>query len=272
MKTEIIVVTDNRPNEALEGEWGLCLLIRFNGKKILVDAGASELFLKNMEGLGEDVKDVDLAVLSHAHYDHANGFPAFFAHNDKARLYISAAADANCYKKGFLFHKYIGIPRTLIRDHGDRIERIPEVRRIMEGAYIVPHHTEGLAEIGRREKMYRRTQRGWITDDFAHEQSLVLETDRGLLIINSCSHGGADNIIREVREAFPDNKIYGYIGGLHLYNKTPEEVLRVAGIFKDAELEYVCTGHCTKEAAFAILKEQLGDKLEQLQVGLRIEI
>ena len=66
MKTEITVITDNIAGESLAGEWGLCLLIGFNGRRILVDAGASDLFLKNMKSLGERVEDVDCAVLSHA--------------------------------------------------------------------------------------------------------------------------------------------------------------------------------------------------------------
>lgn len=52
-------------------------------------------------------------------------------------------------------------------------------------------------------------------DDFSHEQSLVLDTKEGLVIFNSCSHGGADVIIREAEAAFPGKQIYGLIGGFH---------------------------------------------------------
>ena len=55
----------------------MSLLVEIGDKKILVDAGASDLFLENMEKLGMDVSDIDFAVLSHAHYDHANGMPDF---------------------------------------------------------------------------------------------------------------------------------------------------------------------------------------------------
>ena len=88
MKTEITVIVDNIASENLCGEWGLSLLVKYNGKKILVDAGGSNLFLENMKGLGEDVAEVDYAVLSHAHYDHANGMPGFFDNNSKAKLFV----------------------------------------------------------------------------------------------------------------------------------------------------------------------------------------
>ena len=51
MKTKLTVIVDNISSEGVTGEWGLCLLVEFNGKKILVDAGASKLFLTNMEKL-----------------------------------------------------------------------------------------------------------------------------------------------------------------------------------------------------------------------------
>ena len=53
MKTEITVIVDNIASENLCGEWGLSLLVKYNDKKILVDAGGSNLFLENMRGLGE---------------------------------------------------------------------------------------------------------------------------------------------------------------------------------------------------------------------------
>jgi 7,8-dihydropterin-6-yl-methyl-4-(beta-D-ribofuranosyl)aminobenzene 5'-phosphate synthase len=254
------------------GEWGLSLLINYNGKKILVDAGSSELFLTNMKELGEEVEDVDYAVLSHAHYDHANGFPYFFANNSKAKLFVRETTAADCYDKEFIFKKYIGIPKKMLKDFPDRIETVTGTHQITEGVYLVPHSTKGLIDIGKREKMYRKLGLKWVYDDFSHEQSLVLDTDKGLLIINSCSHGGVINILNEVKAAFPDKKIYGYIGGFHLFNKTNEEVLEVASAIKNTSIDYICTGHCTRGRAFKILKEQLGDRIEQMQVGMHIEI
>ncbi len=61
--------------------------------------------------------------------------------------------------------------------------------------------------------MYQKTKLGWKPDNFCHEQSLVLDTDSGLVIFNSCSHGGVVNIINEVKAAFPEQKITALIGG-----------------------------------------------------------
>ncbi len=117
--------------------------------------------------------------------------------------------------------------------------------------------------------MYRRTENGWQPDDFSHEQSLVLETEKGIVILNSCSHGGAVNIIREVSATFPDKRIHALIGGSHLFNKPESEIRLLAHEIKQTGIDLVCTGHCTKERAYRIMKQQLGDKLNLICVFMR---
>ena len=272
LKTKLTVVVDNISNKGILGEWGLSIYVEYSYKKILLDAGASNLFLDNMKSLGIDVSDIDFASLSHAHYDHTNGLPAFLDNNTKAKLFLRESTAVDCYKKVFIFHKYIGIPKNLLMDYSDRIQIVSDDYKVMDGVYLIPHKIENLGEIGRREKMFRKTSNGWRPDDFSHEQSMVLETEKGLLIMNSCSHGGAANIINEVKKTFPDKKVYGIIGGFHLFNKTDEEVRSFAEKVKETGVEYICTGHCTKDRAYEILREELGDMVEQMKVGYQIEI
>lgn len=265
------VVVDNRKNGEIQGEWGLCIYIEYEDQKILLDAGASNLFARNAEKLGISLKEVDMAVLSHAHYDHANGMEAFFQNNDKAKFYLRETCDENCYFKKWFITKYIGIPKHILEKYPDRIVFAKGDVKLCEGVYLIPHKTEGLSEIGKREKMYQHRNKKWYPDDFSHEQSLVFETQRGLVIFNSCSHGGAVNIINEVASSFPDQKVYALIGGFHLFNKPVSEVQALGRKIKETGIEYVCTGHCTGGKAYAALKEELGDKLHQLQAGLVME-
>ena len=271
METKLTVIVDNTPYGNMKGEWGLSILSEYAGKKILVDVGASELFAENMSKLGFDIEDIDYGVLSHAHYDHANGMPRFFKENHKAKFYLRETTGENCYVKKFFFRKYIGIPKNVMTGYADRIEIVSGDYKLFEGAYLIPHKTKGLEAIGKREMMYQKTLRGWKADDFSHEQSLVLDTDKDLVIINCCSHGGAVNIINEVKETFPDKGVYGLIGGFHLYNKSEDEVRQVAKKILKTGIDFVCTGHCTKDKAYNIMKEELGDKLQQLRVGLEMK-
>ena len=84
MKATVLV--DNIGTEDLAGEWGLSFFIEFRGKKVLLDAGADGLFAENASKLGISLNEADYAVLSHAHYDHADGMAEFFALNTKAIL------------------------------------------------------------------------------------------------------------------------------------------------------------------------------------------
>ena len=265
------VVVDNRKNGDIQGEWGLCIYIEYGDQKILLDVGASNLFARNAEKLGISLKKVDMAVLSHAHYDHANGMEAFFQNNDKAKFYLRETCGENCYFKKWFITKYIGIPKHILEKYPDRIIFAKGDTKLCEGIYLIPHKTEGLSEIGKREKMYQHRDRKWYPDDFSHEQSLVFETQKGLVIFNSCSHGGAVNIINEVAATFPDKKVYALIGGFHLFNKPVSEVQALGKKIRETGIEYVCTGHCTGGKAYAALQEELGDKLHQLQVGLVME-
>ena len=245
METKLTVVVDNIACDNLAGEWGLCILAEHRGKKILVDAGASELFAENMQKLGFEINDVDYATLSHAHYDHANGMPRFFKENDHAKFYIRDAAEENCYGKKWIFSRYIGMPKGVLADYANRIEKVSGDYQVMDGAWLIPHKTEGLEAIGKRESMYQRNGKRWRPDNFNHEQSLVLETDCGLVIINCCSHGGAVNIINEVAATFPDKPVYGIIGGFHLFNKSEEEVRAVARKLIDTGVKSVSYTHLT---------------------------
>ena len=74
-----------------------------------------------------------------------------------------------------------------------------------------------------------------------------------------------------MKETFPDKGVYGLIGGFHLYNKSEDEVRQVAKKILKTGIDFVCTGHCTKDKAYNIMKEELGDKLQQLRVGLEMK-
>lgn len=265
------VIVDNIESSDLPGEWGLSIFIEHREKKILLDAGASDLFVRNAEALNLPLDQVDFAVLSHAHYDHANGLDVFFQVNEAAPCYTQSATEEDCYAKFLLYRRYIGIPKGLLERHPNRIIKCDTARQISEGVHVLPHTTKGLSAIGKREHMWRKTSAGWRPDNFAHEQSLVFETDKGLVIFNSCSHGGAAAIVREVQEAFPGRPIYGIIGGFHIYNKSDREIRSLAKRLKDTGIQYVCTGHCSGEKGYSILREELGEMVEQLHVGLVME-
>lgn len=270
MKATILI--DNISENQLLKEWGLSIFIQYEDKKILLDTGASDNFLKNADALGIDIASVDYGILSHAHYDHADGMDAFFTRNSKADFYLRKECAENCYGRRFLFSRYIGIQKGILQKYQHRIIYADGKCEVTPGVTLLPHTTSGLSSIGKKNHLYIRKSRSWYPDDFAHEQSLVFDTQPGLVIFNSCSHGGADNIIREVSAAYPAKKIYALIGGFHLFNSSKEDVAALADRVKATGIEKIYTGHCTGQQSFDLLKEKLGDCIVQLKTGLVIEV
>lgn len=266
------VLVDNLTKSTLLPEWGLSLYLEYEGHKILLDTGASDRFLKNADACGISMDQVEFGVLSHAHYDHADGMGNFFERNKGAVFYLREGCQENCYGKRGWFHKYIGIHRGFLKKYGERIQYVSGNYEILPGIGLIPHSTKGLEEIAKSVHLYQKQGRRLVPDSFAHEQSLILDTDRGLVILSSCSHGGVDNIIRETKEAYPGKAIYAMIGGFHLFRTSEEEVRALAGRIRATGIQKLYTGHCTGEEAFQVLKEELGEGVEQIYTGMEISL
>lgn len=264
---KITVLVDNIEGYGCSPEWGLSFYIEYNGSKILLDTGGSNKFFDNAKKLNINLNDVDYGVLSHAHYDHGNGLSTFFENNKTTKFYIQKSCEENCYKRVLFFNKYIGLQKGLLEKYKDRFILVDNICDIEDGVKIINHSSEGLDKIGQRENMHLKQNGFWIYDDFRHEQSLVFETKEGLIVFNSCSHGGVLNIIDEVRKEYPNKKILAYFGGLHLFNKKEDEVVKVAETFESLGIEHIYTGHCTGNKAYEILNNRLGGKIKQFKCG-----
>lgn len=269
---KVTVIIDNITKNELKSEWGLAVYIEYNNQKILLDTGATGVFLQNAEALGIDISKVEYGVLSHAHFDHADGLDAFFDANQKADFYLRAGSEENCYEKKWIFSNYVGIHKGYLETYRDRIKYVEGDYEMLPGVYLIPHKTPGLDTIGKHAHMYVKRAGKWYPDDFSHEQSLVFDTEKGLVIFNSCSHGGADNIITEIASTFPDKHIYAIFGGFHLFEAKEAEVIAFAKRVKATGIEKVITGHCTGQKAYDLLAGELGeDKVTQLYTGMQLE-
>lgn len=268
----ITVLTDNIGCGDLQGEWGLSLYIEYEGRRFLLDTGASDTFIANAGRLGIDLSEVDSVILSHAHYDHTLGLTAFFGINSKAPVYLSPNAGENCWSGPGSPKRYIGMPKGVISSSSDRFIRPEGVSEISPNVYIVPHSTEGLSRLGRRNHLYIRRGLRYVPDDFAHEQTLVFRTSKGLVLMNSCSHSGPDIIVNEVLKVFQNETIAAYVGGLHLFRLSDSEVEAVSERMASCGIDRIYTGHCTGQTAYDILRQRFGDRIELFHCGMQIEI
>ena len=276
---QITCLIDNKAGPGLAAEHGLSLLAVYGGKTYLLDSGSSGKFADNAKKLGVDLSTVDNAVLSHGHYDHGGGFGAFFAQNQSAPVYARAGFRDRCFFKLGPIKHAIGVPERVLAAGAGRFVPVTADTALAPGVHLVGHATPGLGERGRAAHLWRQSANGLAPDDFSHEQSLVFETQAGLVILNSCCHGGADTVVREALSALPGRPVAALIGGFHLMGALGVKSLGV----KPAEAEalgrtllelgvaktYLC--HCTGDPGSKILGDVLGERSQYFPAGASAE-
>jgi len=275
MKITVLMENTAREGCGLTPEHGLSLYIEHRGRRLLLDAGSSGKFADNAQALGVDLSGVELAVLSHGHYDHADGLRRFFQVNDRAKVYIRRGAEGAYYVRDPEGLRFVGISQDIWAGFRDRFVEAEGLFPLTEGAWLVPETVRDPAFAGRAaDLLFKRGEDDFVPDDYRHEQSLVLEGERGLAVFNSCSHGGIVNIVRGVLEQFPGKKVFAVVGGLHMFGKghsglncSPEYVYQVADALKKLGVEEIRTGHCTGELALSLLRERFGPGCRALSTG-----
>lgn len=243
----------------METEHGLSLYIETKNHNILFDMGQTELFSQNAETLGIDLTDVDIAIVSHGHYDHGGGLKRFLEINEKAPVYVNRHAFEPHYNGT---EKYIGLAMTL-KDN-DRLIFTDDITVIDEGLKLYSCNGDkrsyDLGSFG----LYTLKDGSFVLDDFCHEQYLLIEEDGKRVLISGCSHKGIMNITQWF---CPDV----LIGGFH-FSKLPldeklEEYARILN--KSGTKFYTC--HCTGEKQYAFMKQYM-EKLYYLSCGQGIII
>ncbi len=264
-----VLMEDTCGNPECKYEHGLSLYIEAEGYKILADAGASEQSLDNARILGIDLSKVDFAVLSHGHYDHSGGLPAFRRVNQDAVIYMQRSALDDYYHG----ERYIGIDKQIGRL--PKIELLSGNRKIDKNISIFTGMTGHKFCPGSNLGLSRRVNGKDEQDEFAHEQCLVIHGDKKLLV-SGCAHNGILNILERYEELYggvPDVVISGF----HMmkrsgYTAEEQEVILKTAEELDKSGAIFYTGHCTGQQAIDLMRPIMGEKLVQIHCGMKINL
>src|SRR5439155_22498169 len=97
------------------------------------------------------------------------------------------------------------------------------------------------------------TARGLVPDSIPEDMALVVNTDKGLVVVTGCGHAGTINTVEYAREVVAPEPLYALIVGLHLFAATEEALAWRAGKLRAAGLVNLLGAHCTGiEAVFRI--------------------
>lgn len=226
----ITVVYDNRSlQEDLAPDWGFACVVDAAGHRLLFDTGAKgELLLANMKMLGIDPTTFEAVVISHNHWDHTGGLES-----------VLPLCSARCY-----------VPVSAATELGARVEQA--------GGTSIP--VTGRASIWPGV---------WLTGELGEsikEQSLVLETGSGLVLIAGCAHPGVVNIARRVKQD-SGSAPHLVLGGFHLGDASTEGVKRIIEALKALGVAEAGPGHCTGDQAIAQFQQSWPDGFERIGCG-----
>ena len=267
-------IIENTSNKRLPVEHGLSLYIeREVGQNVLFDMGQSGLFARNATALSLPIADIDIAVVSHGHYDHGGGLSTFLAENQKAMVYIHKEAFLPHYSLGDNGAKYIGLDNSLRGN--ERLVYCDEVTRLgngitlfanVQGTYCNP--------IGNR-LLFGPTETE--NDSFCHEQSLVIEEGSNVVLFAGCAHRGIVNILHKAEEVIEKVPTHVF-AGMHLVKSGLDDASEKAFIstlatelqkYKDTMFY---TMHCTGEEQYQKLQSLMGKQIEYLACGDNVTV
>ena len=270
MKLQILV--DNVAN-AGQGEWGFSCLIEDQWQRVLLDTGASSLFLQNAKLLGQDLLNLDYVVLSHGHWDHTWGLetlikhyiknpeskrPAIVAHPKvfERTLNPKGAENGPIVNQATLegrFHLQLTRKPLWL---SKRLLWLGEIERLFPFEYVEP-------------KGKRLTESGTIPDHSPDDSALAYLTDAGLVIITGCSHSGICNIVEQARHLTGEIRVLDIVGGTHLLQYSRGRMTATLEYLRGVKPEQLHIGHCTSLAAKVELAAV--SDLKELFVGLELE-
>ncbi|MCR4765250.1 MAG: MBL fold metallo-hydrolase [Bacteroidaceae bacterium] len=255
------VLSDNRScDEHLITEHGLSILLETDRYKILLDTGASDVFLRNASMLGLNLTDVNYVFISHGHSDHAGGLQYLLSMNQQAQVVVSQTAiTGKFYSKRLALHSITTDWREVTKDRLLVVTHTCEVAEKIYAIAKIPHiHPMPKGN----QYLYMENENGQlILDDFRHELGLYVDG----LLFTGCAHNGLENILAAC--PWP---VHSVVGGFHLLDRqeTEEEIKALAHKLKTnyPETQFY-TSHCTGDGVFKIMKGVMGNQLHAFSLG-----
>lgn len=277
MSSRITVLCENSvgPISGTLGEHGFSAMIeRSDAPPLLFDTGQGLTLLHNASRMNKDLSAVSSVVLSHGHYDHTGGLLPLLQEHGSKTVYASPDLFTPRFRikdTGESYH--IGIPNT--RQHleaaGAVFDLSSQFRTIAPGVHLTGSIPRKTAFETGDSGLYCDCA-GEIADHTPDDQSLVLETEYGLVILLGCCHAGIINTLEHVSKRLGNRKIFALVGGTHLGFCSQEQLEKSITELKRWGIKKIAAAHCTGFNAAARLAKEMPQAFHPAMVGYTLQV
>ena len=243
-----VLVDDRIGSDQCLTEHGLSLLIEHEDTRVLLDFGQTKKFMQNATKLGIDLDSVDTTVLSHGHYDHANGLE--YITNKK--IFCHPECFLKRYSKATGTFKGMAISKEKLSEN-NKLFHSTESCEIEPGNFFltnIPRHFDFEA------KDFPTVLEDGSVDKLFDDGGLAINTAKGVVVITGCAHSGICNTVEYAKSVCGNDTVYAVIGGFHL-RQVDEDFDKVVKYLKGLGVKHLLTGHCTCDEACEIMAREM---------------
>ncbi len=272
---EVVVLSTMLTDRSGVGEWGFSALVEADGRRILFDTGARpETVLQNARELKLDLSGVTEVILSHHHGDHVGGL-------------VTLRRDLAKKNPEALKRAYVGAGIFLSRPGPDGRETnealaLKQEFEMLGGSFVVIERATELFPGAWLTGPVPRTypERNWslkrtirfpdgrqIEDNVPEDMSLVLDTEKGLVLVSGCGHAGIVNTLEYARQKVRETRVHAAWGGFHLFEADAATLDWTAGKLRPMAVANFLGAHCTGIEPVYELRQRLGLSRANCSVG-----
>jgi 7,8-dihydropterin-6-yl-methyl-4-(beta-D-ribofuranosyl)aminobenzene 5'-phosphate synthase len=254
-------------------EHGWAVFLETDKGNFLFDTGQGLALINNARIFKKDLSGVRGIMLSHHHSDHTGGLLSAVSAIGSVDVY----SHPDLFKESYLTRgskpKYIGIPfcRNALVAQGANFVYNKEFKEIITGMYLtgeVPRQNN--YETGDPDQCCF-IKNEFVKDPILDDQSLIIETEKGLFIVLGCSHAGFINILNYAREKTGQKRIHTVIGGTHLGPVSEGQREKTIAALKEFNIDRLGVSHCTGLPASLRLAQEYREKFFFCNVGTVVE-
>jgi 7,8-dihydropterin-6-yl-methyl-4-(beta-D-ribofuranosyl)aminobenzene 5'-phosphate synthase len=230
--------------------------------------GQSYKFIDNAEQLGVNLAQVDYVVLSHGHYDHTGGLPAFLKLNTKAKILMHPNGLKERFSRSANMIKSNGIPwRNDWKSFEDRIQFIDKTIELFKGFWVVADLDGEIKYSSLDQRLVYKDGENLMKDHFEDELIVVAQEKDQTILLTGCAHNGIVNILKCVKHQLGINSYQFVGGGLHLSGQSADKISEILNGLKDYSVDHWGLNHCTGETAIDLFYQAYPEKVNYFRGG-----